>query len=104
MKVSDNKMRMAYALGGATCEKKTEECRKIELGMVNSDWDGYVIIGHGSDKLNNSYDLWYRGDHGLEKDFTRIMKIEEGWSLNHAVALMLDAVLMHKSEVKNKTE
>jgi len=104
MKVADEKMQMAYALGGATCEKKIGEPKKIELGKINSDWDGYVIYGHGVNEFNNTYDLWYYGDHGVEKGFTRIMKIEEGWSLNHAVALMLSAVWMHKSETKNKTE
>ena len=97
-------MRMAYALGGATCEKKTGERRSIELGGIDPDWEGYVITGYGSNEFNNSYNLWYRGDHGSEKDFTRILKIEEGWGLNHAVALMLSAVWMHKSEIKNKTE
>ena len=103
MKVADEKMRMAYALGGATCKKDTNDHKDVELGTVNPDWDGYVITGHGSERLNNSYNLWYRGDHGSEKRYVRIMKIEEGWNLNHAVALMLSAVWMHKSEHENKT-
>ena len=103
MKVSDAKMRMAYALGGATCEKKVEN-KKIELGMMDPDWDGYLIIGHGSiGNANNSYDLWYRGDHGCEKGFTRLMKLDEGWGLNHTVVMFLNAIQMHKSEKKNKT-
>lgn len=105
MKVAEEKVRMAYALGGATCKKDLNDNRKIDLGLVNSDWDGYVLIGHGMNKeRNNSYDLWYNGDHGVEKKYTRIMKIEEGWNLNHAVALFLNAIQMHISENKNKTE
>ena len=104
MKVADLKMRMAYALGGATCEKKEGETKRIELGIVNDEWKDYRITGYGKEKSNNTYSLWYDGDFGSEKKFTRLMMIEEGWNLNHAVALFIAAIQMHKSEVESKTE
>ena len=104
MKVSDLKMRMAYALGGATCEKKEGEIKRIKLEIVNEEWKDYSITGYGKAISNNTCSLWYDGDHGSEKHFTRLMMIEEGWNLNHAVALFIAAIQMHKSEVENKKE
>lgn len=105
MTVADEKMRMAYALGGATCEKKNAEHKTIKLKMVNEDWDGYELIGHGMEgEHNNSYDLYYHGDFGSETFYVRIIKICEGWNLNHAVAILISAIQMHKAEMSNKTE
>ena len=104
MKTANENVRMAYALGCATCEKETGEDRTIDLKKVNSDWEGYVLIGFGmSGKHNNSYDLWYNGDFGSEEKYVRIMKICEGWELNHTIALLTNAIQMHKAEMKNKT-
>lgn len=104
MKTADMKVRMAYALGGATCGKDTDDRRKIDLKIVNEDWKDYHIAGNGSAKANNTYSLWYDGDFGSEKRYTRLMMIEEGWNLNHAVALFIAAIDMHKAELRNKTE
>ena len=102
MKVREEKVRMAYALGGSTCCKKTGDHRKIDLKTVNEDWKGYYITGHGSEEVNNTYSLWYDGDFGCEKKFTRLMMIEEGWDLKHAIALFIAAIEMHKAEVNKK--
>lgn len=106
MKVAEEKVRMAYALGGATCEKKGNmESKTIKLKTVNEDWDRYELVGHGYDeKHNNSYDLYYCGDYGSETFYVRIIKICEGWNLNHAIALLIGAIQMHKAEMENKTK
>lgn len=104
MKIAEEKIMMAFALGAVTCKHEETEHRKIKLETVNKEWKGYEITGHTSGKnLNNTYSLWYHGDFGIEKGcFTRLMMIEEGWNIKHATALLIASIDMHKAEVKNE--
>lgn len=102
MKTADMKVQMAYALGSVACEKKDEH-KKVELKNLNEEWKNYSIYGIGREKANNTYSLWYDGDFGYEKRFTRLMMIEEGWNINHAIALLIAAIDMHKAELRNET-
>ena len=100
MKTADCKMQMAYALGKVACDEKNDHT-KVKLEPLNGDWKSYYITGHNSLKdLNNAYSLWYEGNFGREKGPTRLMMIEEGWNLNHAIVLLIAAIDMHKAEVK----
>ena len=101
MKVSDEKMLMAYAIGVVYPEHKEGNRKKIELADVNPKWEGYVINGNGYDNSNDGYALYYRGSHGREKAFVSILRVPEGWNLNHMVAMFIAAIQMHKSEVEN---
>ena len=102
MKINNQQMAMAMAIGKVSATELSSN--RIELGEVNPGWSDYKLVYNkaSSERLNDTYSVYYNGDFGKEKAFTRLMMIEEGYNIGHAVHLLIQGIVTHQQEIKKK--
>ena len=101
MKCMNESYMMVYAIGALDYATKDESNATIELGDIHDDFKGYVL-SKGKTGSNDIYGVYYRGNFGKDTNFSQLIGVRDGWKMNHLVALLMDAIKMHKAEMKNK--
>lgn len=94
-----------YAIGYVRGMAGEDGRGHINLGEIKSGFEKYELWYNNAGlkgNVNASYTVYYNGNFGKDKQFVRIMMFPEAWSMQHMIALIMAAIQMHKSEMKNK--
>ena len=91
---------MAYAIGYVTVDGSCTDMKRVDLGEIMDDWKGYKLVGFGSDTRNRTYMLNYKGSFGKSLINSKLISTEDGWQLNHLVAILIMTIECHQAEMR----
>ena len=94
----DKLFNMAYAIGYVDNNTGGKH-QRFELGDIDPEWAGYVLVeAHREEELNDSYNIYYTGDFGVEKSYTCLGHVCSGYEYGHVIHLLTQIIEVHQAE------